>query len=274
MSLPRPRSHATRSRAASRMLVTLKNPDSIPLSISPARLADERFRMQSTPCSLLRPVVVLGGWRSPAIMGRSLMGKLRSLTSTRDDDFLSVSYPGAGNIEAAARAARERIERWLPTGGMRHPEIDIVAISMGGLVGRLLATGLPWENSPRAFSVRRLFTIATPHRGAALARWIRLDSAARSMRPGSAALGALDEALRDPATSPSELVCYVQRMDWYVGTWNTSPPGHALRCVKAPGPIHAALSHFTVHQHPAIIIDMARRLRGEAPLGGEDSGRG
>lgn len=235
--------------------------------------------MTVAPIPLVRPVVVLGGWRSPRLMANALARRLAPLTSGSIDDFLRVSYPLASSIESAASIARHAIENHpahATTPRAAPREFDIVAISMGGLIARFLASGLAWGDSPPTFRVRRIFSISTPHRGASLARWIRPDSAARAMRPGSAFLSNLDGSTTDPGSAAGEtprypiespeLICYVQRLDWWVGTWNTAPRLHPLRCARAGGPIRAALSHFTAHANPAIVIDVARHLRGEPGL--------
>lgn len=242
-------------------------------------LRRESRRMAAYPVPLVRPVVVLGGWRSPSLMASALARRLASLTSGSIDDFLRVSYPLASSIKSAASIARHAIESHPAHAANPRaapPEFDIVAISMGGLIARYLASGLAWGGSPPTFRVRRIFSISTPHRGASLARWIRPDSAARAMRPGSAFLSRLDGATTDPGSASGqtprypiespELICYVQRLDWWVGTWNTAPRLHPLRCANASGPIGAALSHFTAHANPAIVIDVARHLRGEPGL--------
>ena len=81
------------------------------------------------------------------------------------------------------------------------------------------------------------------------------------MRPGSRELAELDRALKDPSTRPGELVCYAQRLDWWIGTWSSAPRGESLDCAAPRGPLSAMISHFTVHFHPSIHVDIARRLR-------------
>ncbi|MCC6427155.1 MAG: hypothetical protein IT435_10090 [Phycisphaerales bacterium] len=247
-----------------------ERPEAIHLKQDAGLIAGHRRRMRSTPVSLQRPVVVLGGWRSPKLMTWMLAGRLASLTSGNRDDFLRISYPLIGDVERAGRAARDQIVEWLEHRGMDGDQpVDVVAISMGGLVARLLASG---SLGGRQIAIERLFTLATPHRGARLARWFRPDRAAAAMQAGSGTLMSLDAAQSDATSRPGEIVCYVQRRDWWVGTWNTSLEGHSLRCVRPRGPISALMSHFTVHQHPAIIVELACRLRGEEGLPCEPSG--
>lgn len=235
--------------------------------------------MAGSPRPLARPVAVLGGWRSPPFMARALARRLAALTSRSLGDFRAISFPFASSIGRAASIARhaieEHLDRWHGPASTR--EIDIVAISMGGLVARILASTPSADDQGPSLHVRRIFTISTPHRGALLARWIRPDSAARDMQPSSDFLRTLDLALAEddashhpaPHLAPPELISYAQRLDWWVGTWNTAPRGHPLRCAKVRGPVSAVLSHFTAHSNPAIVLDIARHLRGE---GGGPSG--
>ncbi len=227
--------------------------------------------MLAAPVALQRPVVVMGGWRAPPPPVRLLSSRVARLTSGNAGDFLCVTHALAGDVDSAAARAAERIGGWLAHRSAPR-SVDIIAISMGGLVARLLATGSVWADPADRIEVRRLFTLSTPHRGASLARWIRPDRAAAAMRAGSELYRRLDAALEDPATRPGEMYCYAQRLDWWVGTWNTAPRGHVLRCVHARGPISAGFSHFTVHMHPGLVIELARRLRGEPGLAGAGSG--
>jgi len=216
-------------------------------------VAAERARMERSPVAVARPVVVLGGWRAPHISPASAEGILRSLVSRKTADFLPLSYPRASSVEAAAEAAMSRIAARFP--GQR--DFDIVGISMGGLVARQLASrlGLP---------TKRIFTMATPHRGATLAKFVRPDIAAREMRPGSAWLADLDATL---ATADYELICYATLRDWWVGARNAAPPGHTPIWLDQDTLFGRSLSHFAINRDERILGDIARRLRGEEPLG-------
>lgn len=220
--------------------------------------------MRGRPVALVRPLAVIGGWRSPPLMSRTLARRLCALTSRDPNQILSHAYPWAGSIEGASDHLRRRLIPWLDALGTR--ELDVVAISMGGLVSRHLACSEAWGGRGDRFRIHRLLTISTPHQGAQLARWFKIDRAARCMSPGSAMLSVLDDALNQPGDHADALTCYVQRLDWFIGTWNAAPPGRELRWVHPPNPLAMCMSHFTAHLHRAIIADIARRLRGEDPL--------
>ncbi|MEM6326307.1 MAG: alpha/beta fold hydrolase [Bacteroidota bacterium] len=67
------------------------------------------------------------------------------------------------------------------------PEVDVVGFSMGGLVSRLWVQRMNGSEK-----VRRLVTLASPHRGSHMARAMP-QTAAREMRPGSDLLNDLEQ---------------------------------------------------------------------------------
>lgn len=209
--------------------------------------------MRADPAPLARPVVVLGGYRTPWLTGERLAARLASLTSGRREDYLAVAYASAHRVEDAAARAKRAIEGWQDARGAggAGAGIDVVGISMGGIVGRLLAAG--------GVPVRRLFTLGTPHRGALMAGRIAPDPAARSMRRGSALLASLDGAL---AGGTLEIVPYARVYDGMVGATNAAPVG--MHPLWRRGP--RWLAHLTITRDDAFALDIARRLRGEAPI--------
>ncbi len=209
--------------------------------------------------ALERPVAVLGGWRTPHVTARALADRLCALTSGRPEDFVALSFLRASRVEeAAARASRE-IDRVFGAGepGWTR-EVDVVGVSMGGLVGRTIEASAfgRWGEGAKRVRVRRLFTLATPHRGARMARIAAPDGSARSMRPGSAFLARLDDAL---LASDMELIPYARTRDGMVGATNAAPWG--MDPVWLQGP--RALSHLTITQEWRFVIDVARRLRAD-----------
>ena len=140
-------------------------------------------------------------------------------------------------------------------------KVDLVAHSMGGLVARAAAMGGVFGQSrgTKRLRIARLFTLATPHLGAKLARRIAPDRTARDMKPGSSFLHTLDDALMD---APYELICYARLRDSWVGATRTAPEGHGVRWVNGT----RAVGHLTITQDRRIIMDIAKRLRGESGL--------
>jgi len=220
-------------------------------------------QLAASPKPLARPVLVFSGYRVPGIFGGQLATNLARLTSGKPDDFRLFAYPWDGDIEPLVNRLAMKIGSEFgmdPSGDSTIP-VDVVGISMGGIVGRLAATrartrpaGVPRVN------IRNLFTIATPHRGARLALRIHIDRAATDMQPGSPFLAKLDEYAK---SDDYELVPYATLNDVTVGAANCSP--HGSHPIWTRGTRRFA--HTTVTMHPAIALDIALRLRGEQPLG-------
>jgi pimeloyl-ACP methyl ester carboxylesterase len=246
----------------------LRNPD---FDITRQAILSERARMLSAPVGLARPLVVIGGWRAPSWSARVLAQRLGALVGGAPDDALGTGFPLAGSMDSAMRTVRRAIERkW----GSVPREVDVVAVSMGGLVARALAV----EEARRrreegdqengGIWIRRLFTLGTPHRGARGAALVRPDAACRDMRAGSGFLRGLDACpCGSPASGVAELVCYARLRDDMVGARNSAPRG--VEPIWKDGPV--ILSHELIALDREIITDVARRLRGEAPLAGPGS---
>jgi len=254
-------------------LAPLAGPRNPSFDADSAWIRQELRRLRSDPRPVARPVVILSGWRSPPTVGISTAERLASLTSGDRAGFVPIAYTLRGDIERIASLVRARLERAAARARAREPgpdgsapgesalaetELDVVAISMGGLVARRLAAE-PIDGMP-PLRIARLFTLATPHRGAKLAARISPDAATRQMRPGSALLARLDRAL---ARAEFELTCYAQLNDRMVGARNTAPPGFVP--LWTPGV--RLFSHYATTQNPLIHLDIARRLRDEDPVG-------
>jgi hypothetical protein len=158
--------------------------------------------------------------------------------------------------------------------------VDVVAVSMGGLVART-AWAEPTEvgrNLGVRLNIKTLYTLGTPHRGAKIARWIHIDDAARQMIPGSDFLATMAQAspgigLDGEAAGADSgggeggsytIVPYATLRDSWVGAGNSAPEGQEP--IWVPGRI--LLSHQLITLDRRILADLGRRLRGEAPLAG------
>lgn len=229
------------------------NPDA-PLESHSPRITAAIAQMTADPRPLQRPVAVLSGYRSWWAMAHELRWRLIERTSQRPQDIIAVSYIDLGDIDAAAARALRAIRAAFPPSAVPDG-IDLVGISMGGLVARRLASGAVGEPPP----VRRIFTLASPHRGALLAERIAPDPAARAMRPGSAFLQSLDAAWPQRRY---DLIPYAVLNDTWVGATRSAPPDTLP--IWTPGT--RILSHFCVSKVPGITADIARRLRTEPLL--------
>jgi hypothetical protein len=234
--------------------VTHRNPN---FHIDEAALERESARMRADLKPLTRPVVVLGGWHSPGVANWGVASVLLPHTSGKAEDFLSITYPLKVTLRSAAEAAIEAMR----TRGFWERELDFVGISMGGVLARAIACGAFGHDEP---NVKRIFTIAAPHRGAKIASLAILDACAWDLRPGSRFMSDLNAR----SSNGLELVCYGALRDWWIGASNTAPPGMNPNWVDVPRGIGRLCSHFAVNHDRRVLLDIARRLRGEPPLAG------
>ena len=217
-------------------------------------------QMRATPKPLARPVVVVGGWLDPGLVAHSLAADLRRATG--DERIVSVAFPAAFTFQSCRERLIATVERAF---GDAEPgstvEVDVVAVSMGGLVARYAALA-PTDPAPAPPRLRmaRLFTISTPHRGADLAVLPTWDALQIDMRAGSDLLRQLDAAL---PTARYGVYPYVRLGDVMVGAANTAPPGMTPWWV-ANQPL--TLPHGSAYADPRIVADIARRLRRETPF--------
>lgn len=228
--------------------------------------------MRADPRALQRPVVALSGWRAASLLPKNLISNLAPLTLQGPSMFVPVAYPLETNFEKNAAKVVEAVESKWPSPDPRlTTEVDVVAVSMGGLVARVAAApqGAMWpptspmmgnsDQPPRKqLRIRRLFTIGSPHRGAWLADRIAIDAAAKAMKSGTTFIERLDRALQ---VRPIEMHCYARLHDEMVGATRCSPLGtnpYWLSGLRFG-------SHVTIGQDPRILADIARRLRGETP---------
>lgn len=243
---------------------TAPNP-SFPLSMEDADEAFESMKAEKKP--LERPLLIYGGYGDPGLMVGGLANRMRLVTST-PDLVVSRDFFWASSIPQAREWAYQQALETYADGDedrLREMEFDVIGFSMGGLVARAVAAPPGPSGTVPALNVRRMYTIGTPHRGAKGATLPSLDPKVRAMRPGSPFLARLDEALNDASY---ELVCYVRLGDGIVGQENTAPEGVGLYWVPNQ-PFEFA--HLNAGSDMRIIVDIARRLRGETPFTTEDA---
>ncbi|MEM1166200.1 MAG: hypothetical protein AAGI30_07900 [Planctomycetota bacterium] len=181
--------------------------------------------MRADPIPLERPLVVFGGWNAAGWAIGADAARLKRHVST-PELVLSTDYFWQQSFEGSRDHAIGVIESRFPSGDPSATvEVDVVGVSMGGVVARFAA--LPRDDGGKRLRIRRLFTLASPHRGARLADaplfW---DKRVAAMRPGSPELSAIDAAWAEGVEY--ELVCYTLLSDEMVGEWNTAPVGHPV----------------------------------------------
>ena len=231
--------------------------ESFDLSATDARKALREMR--ESPRPLERPVVVIHGL-GPPVGSWFLAHELRRLTGDRR--VVTVSYDYLGTLDAARRRVVDAVGRRFPgdepdsTG-----EVDVVAISMGGVVARDAAAP-PAGAAGKRLKIARLFTISAPHRGAEMAALPAfLGRTQRDLRAGSPFLRGL--ARREEESPPYEVIPYTRLGDCIVGARNAAPPG--VMPLWLPN-LLLEEAHLTAFSDPRIVADIARRLRGETPF--------
>ena len=237
---------------------------SFPVTVDQARhaLSD----MKADPKPLVRPLVILGGMGDPGFAATSIRSDFRKLT--RDRRVIGVSFPLCGDFDACRRRAIRLVDEAFPTDDPAFTtEVDVIGVSMGGLVARYAAapSADPARRGQRRLKIARLFTISTPHRGAAWAALPTINELHRAMRGDSPFLRTLAdvEALVETAGEGYEIYPYVRLGDGVVGAWNAAPDGRSPWWV--PG-VMLEEGHAMASRDARILADVARRLRGEEPL--------
>jgi hypothetical protein len=230
---------------------------SFPLTVGQA--SEALRRMEASPRPFDRPVVVLAGIFDPGFASDSIRRRLERITSD-PEQVISVAFIGADDFDACRERVIEQVESaWPSDDPAATVEVDVVAVSMGGLVARYASR--PLHGDGKRLNVSRLFTLGTPHLGAKLAG-NRLAGGQLSvdMAPGSAFISVLNRHTRDddPAITP-----YVRLGDGIVGDGFAAPPGEEAIWVATP-PLE--FSHMMIAFEERFLADIAARLRSEAPL--------
>lgn len=157
------------------------------MSTAPARRS---LRCRSRTPERLRPVLLIHGVLCNGAVWRPLAARLRE-AGFGPLHALDLE-PLATSIERYAdQVARELLVLHEQSGGER---VAVIAHSLGGLVARAALRTLG------ASAFGPLITVATPHHGTAMARWVGLESM-RQIRPESPWLAALNGS-RSAAAAP------------------------------------------------------------------------
>jgi len=215
-------------------------------------------RMRGEPRALERPLLVLGGFLELGLSQAFLSRRFRRLTG--DDRIVGVSFTLCSTFDECRHKAIAAVDRGFPSSDpLQTIEVDIVGISMGGIVARYAA--LRAENAEaRRLRIARLFTISSPHLGAHRARLPAVNRLQRDMRADSAFI----RRLNLPENAPAFPVFpYVRLSDHTVGAADAAPIGMTAWWVPDV-PLQPPHSGAVIDAR--IIADIARRLRGEEPF--------
>jgi pimeloyl-ACP methyl ester carboxylesterase len=228
--------------------------------VSPAEAKAALKQMQAAPKSLPRPVVVLGGYHDPGLGAFVWRSEVRKWA--KDATIIEVSFTFDHDFDQCRRDVIAAVDRACPTEDKDATvEVDVIGASMGGLVGRYAAVTRPGE---RRLNVVRLFTVSSPHRGAAWADAVpALSRLHADMRENSDFFKRLEAAEAVTTADDYELVPYVRLGDRIVGADHAAPAGRSAWWVPNR-PME--LAHFGASTDPRVRADVARRLRGEVPF--------
>lgn len=231
---------------------------SFPVTPSQARAALKEMR--AAPKPLARPVVVLGGYHDPGLGAYVWREEVRKWA--RDATIIDVSFATARDFEDCRRKVIAAVDRACPTDDKdATAPVDVIGASMGGLVGRYAAVTRPGE---RRLNVVRLFTVSSPHRGAAWAEALpALSRLHADMRAQSEFFKRLEASEAVTTADDYELVPYVRLGDSIVGADRAAPVGRSAWWISTP-PME--LAHIGASADPRVRADVARRLRGEEPF--------
>src|SRR6185436_8168056 len=126
------------------------------------------------------------------------------------------------SFDDCRRKVIEAVDRKWPSDDRNATvEVDVIGLSMGGLVARYCAAEPTMDG--RRLNVHRLFTVSSPHQGATRAQSLPpLLKMQIDMRPQSDFLRRLEAAEQE---CNCEIYPYVRLEDEIVGEQYASPPG-------------------------------------------------
>lgn len=214
--------------------------------------------MDRAPTQAVRPLVVLGGYHDPGVGPAAVCPKLRRLLTGQP--VIAVSYYFDRSFDDCRKKVIDAVERACPSDDPRQTvEVDVIGLSMGGVVARYCAIERSGE---RKLRIARLFTVSSPHRGAIRATKIpAMSRLHRDLREGSDFLARLQSA--EGPNRGYEIIPYVRLGDWIVGVTDAAPFGQSPWWLDTPIFENA---HIGAPLDPKILGDIARRLRGEQPF--------
>jgi hypothetical protein len=213
--------------------------------------------MAERPVALARPVIVLGGIYDPGIAANIIARRIKEIAGP-DAPVVHIGFLDTLTFDRSSQKIIDAVDERFPSSTDDGTiEVDVIGVSMGGLVARHAASELFFTQSARKLKIKRLFTISSPHCGAKLAWVPTLDRRIIDMRYGSAFL----QTLNAEAIS-YELIAYARLGDQVVGERNAAPPGMTPLWIAPPG----GFSHGGAYGDTRILADIARRLRAEEPI--------
>jgi len=210
-------------------------------------------RMAASPESLLRPLVIIGGFGDVGVVTCCVGGRFNSLVT--DHRIVTVALGDCFSMEGCRKKVIDAVEAKYPSvDPATTTEVDVIGMSMGGVVARYAS--LPPSESGRRLRIARLFTISSPLRGSNQADWCpAVHPLISPLRHGSTLLAKINSVEPEyPVFS------YVRLGDIAVGASNASEPGQGVWWLPSPA---LESAHNGAMFDLRILADVARRLRGE-----------
>ena len=226
---------------------------SFPTQLEAAK--DDLKRIEASPMSLDRPLVVVGGFLDPGIAASWLKAEFSSLTADRR--IVQVELFDCGSLQECREKIVHAVDKAYPSDSADVTrEVDVIGVSLGGLAARYASSPV---GRGKRLAVAHLFTISSPLRGAKLAEDLPLLIPFQAeLRPGSAEMKALNAW---EAGYPT--YSYICLGDDIIGDENAAVSGRtAWWLSKAP----MADVHGGAFYDARILADITRRLRHEPAL--------
>ncbi len=219
--------------------------------------------MSDHPRRLERPLLIISNYMDGGRHAANLKHVFHDCTGDRRIITVVTGFPRT--LEECRAKAIEAVETTYSSSDPDGTaEVDVIGVSLGGLTARFAAAPSEDGASGRRLRVARMFTIASPHCGAVIAKNYlgRSQQLWRDLRPGSQFLAYL--AREDPKAKYT-LYPYTRLHDAIVGEANAAPPGQTPIWVPS---LPFKEGHDDAWEDSRILADIARRLRGETPLAG------
>ncbi|MBB6431675.1 lipase family alpha/beta hydrolase [Algisphaera agarilytica] len=228
-----------------------------------AEAKQELRAMREEPVELERPLVFVGPFMDPCVAEWVSVGQAKRYF-TDDERIGGVSFVLWDSFDSCRAKTIRKVDKLFPpedADSDETVEVDVIAFSMGGLVARYAALPPDPEcGQTRRLKIRRLYTIASPHRGANWAPLGFWNSLARDMNADSDFLARLDAGL---AEADYELVPYTRLGDWIVGPDKTSPEGQHPHWVSDRA---FEMAHIQAAFDARVQADILTQLQGGEPL--------